>query len=236
MYGSYRPGFEVKFKGLKISMKKEDAVWKYERKLLNEVKTVFLAFSKGDILVNPVEPVNLPKDICSHLFIELNPALVLGPKETLKVYVTFPVEIGVIASLGKNYRIIDIFTFTKPKYTLYGNVRTGVVCKYWKSDVFSKIPKVNALKEGVMELTIHNSSNEWLDVKEAVFNAYGMKIYYDKSLVSMKAFMKVISEDMAETSFVNAPLRAGMKKSVEIYLAKKLVIPLQTKFVMEEGV
>ncbi len=236
MYGSYKPGFELRKKGLKLSLKKRDNFWEYRRKISGEEKTLFLVFSRGEILINPVEPVNLPQNICSNLFVEFATPLILAPKETLKVYITFPVEIGVVASFGRNYRVLDIFTFTKPKYTLYGNVRTGVICKYWKSEVFTRIPKVNPLEEGVMELSIYNSSNEWVDIREAVFNAYGMKIYYDKSLVSMKASMKVISEDVAETGFANAPLRAGMKKSVEIYLLKKIMPPFQERFVMEEGV
>jgi hypothetical protein len=237
MYGVFKPPLALKLKNFHLRIRKDGDLWAYKRKTFKEEKELALAFSGSEIIINPVEPVNLPKEISSYLLIEFDNPLILGPKERVRVYVTFPIEIGVIISKGKNYRVLDIFSFTKQKYTLYGDVRKGIVCKYWKSHTYTKIPKTDPLKEGIMELLITNTTEEWLDVKEAVFNAYGMKIYYNKTLVSMKAAMKVFSEEVAETSFVDSPLTKDMKKSIEVYVAKKMMFPIQKeKFVMEEGV
>ncbi len=239
MFGTYSPPLSLSSKSFKMKLERgrERNSWKYYRKLKDEEKTVSLVFSKGDVIINPVEPVNLPKNISSALMIELSSPLILAPKESVKIYLTFPVEIGVLLVREKQYRVLDIFSFLPAKYTLYGEVTSGVVCKYWCSDVHFSLPKVNPLEEGVLELRVTNASGEWVDVKEAVFNAYGMKIYFDKTLVAMRGTMKVIGEEIAETNFIDAPLRERMKKAVEIYVARKVVIPVQqTKFVMEEGV
>ncbi len=235
MYGTYSPPLKIKTKKLSINFSKKGEGWEYKRSLSGEEKRVSTFFSKGKIIINPVEPVNVPKEISSHLLIELEKEVVLAPKERIKLYLKFPIEIGVLLSTGKNYRVLDVFTFTKPKYTLYGSIKNGIICKYWKSDISTKIPKVNALEEGVIEVDITNKSGEWVNIVNLVFQAHGMKIYYNKNLVSMKSVVSVINDDVAEIDFINAPLKEDMKKSIELYIAKKL-IPLTGKFVMEEGV
>lgn len=236
MYGTYKPPVKIKNKKFSILLEKEGELWNYKRKAGEEESEKEVVFSKGEVIINPVEPVNLPKEICSYLFIDLARDIIMAPKERVKFYVTFPVEIAIILSSGKNFRILDIFSFVKPKYTLYGSVTTGVICRYWESEIYKKIPKTNLLEEGVIEINAFNSSADWVDVKHIVFSAYGMKIYYDKSLVSMKANIKILGEEIAETSFIDSPLKDNMKKSIEVFRARKLVVPLQEKFVMEEGV
>ena len=131
---------------------------------------------------------------------------------------------GVIVSSPADIEVLDIFTLVKSKYTLYGDPRNGMICKYWKSDVFSDIPKIDSMKEGVMELTIRNKVNEWVTISKAVFNGVEMKIYYSEDFVSMKALMEISSKTMAETDFIDAPMKPGMKKSIEIYTARKIPI------------
>ena len=47
----------------------------------------------------------------------------------------------------------------------------------------------------------------------------------------MKANMKIIQEKLAETEFVNAPLIKGMKKSMELYTPKTVLV-FTPKFTM----
>jgi hypothetical protein len=102
------------------------------------------------------------------------------------------------------------------------------------SNVYSSIPSINPLYEGIIELSITNTTKEWITVTKAIFNAYGMKIYYRDDLVAMKASMKIIHGSIAETDFVDAPLEPGMNKSLELYTVKKLAVTT-TKFIMEAG-
>ena len=100
------------------------------------------------------------------------------PGATQKIYAKYPLEIGVFISRNENFKILDIFTLMKQKFTLYGGPSRGVICKYWRSAVYSSIPSVNPIHEGVVELSITNTSAKWVEVTKAVFNAYGMKMYY----------------------------------------------------------
>jgi hypothetical protein len=100
--------------------------------------------------------------------------------------------------------------------------------------VHDSLTAVDALREGVLELTLENMAQDWMEVQKGVFNAYGMKIYYNEDLVTMKAHMKIRAANLAETEFEDAPLASGMEKALEIYTARKLLVT-STKFLMEHG-
>ena len=50
----------------------------------------------------------------------------------------------------------------------------------------------------------------------------------------MKAKMRIEGASLAETEFIDSPLESGMKKSLEIYMVRKLSLAT-TKFIMELG-
>lgn len=209
----------------------------YRRESVDEKMEKNLLASTGKILINPVEPLNKPKELTSHFLIEFERTLVVEPGATQKIYAKYPLEIDVFIS-GKgneNFKILDIFTLMKQKFSLYGDPSSGVICKYWRSAVYSSIPSVNPIHEGVVELSITNTSTEWVEVTKAVFNAYGMKMYYHDDMVAMKAKMKIMRGKMAETDFFDSPLETGMKKSLELYTVRKVAVTT-TKFVMEAGI
>jgi len=74
-------------------------------------------------------------------------------------------------------------------------------------------------------------------VTQAVFAAYGMKIYYSDDMVAMRANMKIVSKKVAEMDFVNSPLKKGMKRSLELYTSRLRQIPvIAARFLMDEGI
>ena len=217
-----------------MSVEKEDNLYTYKRKAFYGTEEKILLFDTGKVLLNPIEPLNRPKEITSFLLVEFEKSIVIGPGTSKIIYIKFPIEIGVFISNNKNFEILDVLTLVNQKFTLYGDPASGVICKYWNSSVYSKIPETNPMMEGVTEVKIENTTTRWVEVSKAVFNAYDMRIYYSHSLVSMKAKMKILGDQMAETVFSNAPLKAGMTKSIELYTAGKVSV-LGPKFLMEGG-
>jgi len=120
--------------------------------------------------------VNKPKELTPHFLIEFERSVFIEPSARRTVFVKFPVEIGVFVHGKKDFQILDVLTLNKQKFTLYGDVVSGVICKYWKSEVYSTIPDTNPVYEGVIELNITNTTARWVEVTKAVFAAYGMKI------------------------------------------------------------
>ena len=234
MFGQYDIPLELQQEGISLSVIEQGDNVLYTRECLGEKAKKMLLASDASILINPVEPVNKPKTLSPYMLIAFETKLTVEPKGEKKIFLTFPTEIGAYIGVKEDYENIDIFSLAPQKYTLYGDSSNGVICKYWKSEVYASPPEVDMYQKGILEVGITNTTAEWKDISKAVFNAYGMKIYYNTDRVAMKAHMKIKSGHMAETDFEDAPLEPGMKNSLELYTAKKLSIS-SPKFVMEYG-
>ncbi len=234
MFGSYDVPFNLEMEGISLSIEKDGENLRYRRESPGEKAEKILLANSPKLLINPIEPMSKPKDLTPYLFIEFAKSLAVEPKATKKIFIKFPVEIGVFVSLGRDFEALDIFCMTPQKFTLYGDPRTGIICKYFKSDVYGSIPSVDPIREGVIEVTVTNTTTSWVDVTKTVFSAYGMKIYYNDRMVSLKANMKIKGSQMAEIDFEDSPVETDMNKSLEIYAMRKLTIAT-TKFVMELG-
>jgi hypothetical protein len=159
-----------------------------------EIEDLLLS-SNSKILINPVEPVNNPKELTPHFLIEFEKSIFIEPSARKTVFVKFPVEIDVFVHGKKDFQILDVLTLNKQKFTLYGDVISGVICKCWESEVYSTIPDTNPVYEGVIELNITNTTARWVEVTKAVFAAHGMKIYYsDDANLAIEIIEDLIDE------------------------------------------
>lgn len=235
MYQQYDIPFMVEDdNGFKISVDGENAHFVYRRYHRDEKIENVLSVQNCKITIHPMEPVTIPKELTPYLLITMTRKLMVAPKRSTVIYLRFPVEIGVYISSMKELKRVDGFTLVKQKYTLYGDPRHGILCKYWESDIYSSMPSPNRLEEGILELSISNSSSAWVELSQVVFNAYGMKIYFDDHRVTMRARMGILGTNIAETEFVDSPLKPGMKKAIESYRVSKMAIT-DAAYVMEMG-
>jgi len=235
MFGQLNPPFEIELKNTKLSCELTEDGFIYRRWAPEQKKELLILSKKANFLLSPIEPVNLPKKITHFLYIELQKSVVLGPSEKAKFYIKFPVEISLFVSKGKDHwDSIDTFCLGTQKFTLYGEITSGHICRYFPSAVYRELPQTDSLVEGIMAVEVRNKTHEWAEINALVFDAYHMKIYYDNEIVCMNALVEINSEMVAETTFRDKPLRKGMQKAIELYIAKK--IPVFTdKFVMEWG-
>ncbi|AKB81454.1 hypothetical protein MSBR3_0876 [Methanosarcina barkeri 3] len=246
MYGYYNPPFSVEQEGIAISVEKVGEQWIYRRKFGTEnVEKIILGDNKR-LIVNPVEPLNTPKEITPNLLIEFEKTLLLAGGAKRKIFLTFPIEIGIFIAdkEDKNLQLLDVTSLVRQKFTLYGEVSNGVICKHWKSQIYSISPSPNPLQEGIMELTIRNASSDWATISKVVFSAYGMKLYYAGD-VFMRAHMDILNRNTAETGFElqklsgelkSSPLKEikARKEAFGVYSLKKLgIMPLN--FYMGSG-
>lgn len=234
IYGSHEYDLAYEDEDLKIGVEWRGRHFRYYRESNGEKVEKILAASGGRIIINPVEPVNLPQKITNFLRIDFEKPVVIEPGTSVELMVKFPVETGVFVASKKSVEVLDIFSLTKPKYTLYGTPMSGVVCRWYSSKIYFEMPETNPLKEGVIDLTIRNTSNDWVEVQKAVFDGYSMKIYYG-DIVGMVAEMKIIGKSVAETTFVNRPIKSGLKKSLELYTARMIPVVERKGFLMEWG-
>lgn len=235
MYRQYEVPFKCEeTEGISVSVGKEGDHLIYRRECLEERVEKILAMERGKVNINPVEPLTTPKEITPYFLVEFERAMMVEPGATKTLFVRFPIEMGVYVFANEKFERLDTFSLVKQKFTLYGDPRQGIICKYWKTDVYVSAPEADPFHEGIMELKLVNNQSDWIQVTQAVFNAYGMKIYYDNDRVSMKAQMEIGGAGIAETEFIDSPLEPGMKKALEVYRAGKLSMAT-TKFTMELG-
>ena len=236
MYGKYELPFTVEQEGISIAMTKSgDTSYQYVRTCGENTVEKSLVVSKGELTIQPVEPLNTPKTLTPYLLIEFEKKLLLEPKGSTRLFVTFPIDIGVLIRVSKEVKVVDSVSLVPQKFTLYGDPKQGLICKYWKSGVHETMPACDRLREGVVELSISSSSREWEEISKTVLNAYGMKVYYNNEIVTMKGKMKLGEDKVAETEMQDTGLERGMKKAPETFAPKKLSITTTT-FVMEYGV
>ena len=258
MYGSHTLPFSISNEEIELSFHKDAEFVRYNREYTDShygkltltnvdertlTKTKYFEDKEGsalllagdEILIHPIEPLNKPLYVSNYLEISFEEKILIFPKAQEKIFLTFPIEIGIFVPYKKKEKLIDIITFSKQKYTLYGPLNQGFICRYWESGVHRSAPECNPLVEGVVELSIKNDTGETLEVGKVVFNSPGMKIYFNTDSVSMKASMKLLSKSLAETSFRDEPLIKGMKKAIEFYPEKNIPM-VSKKMLMEWGI
>lgn len=234
MFGHYSGTFRRETTDILVEVNRIDyGLLKYRRCCEGETFEREIVSATGDVLINPVEPVNLPKEITNFLQIEF-PPIFIEPGAAWAIYLKFPVEIGVFLESEKGTEVLDVFGLGDQKYTLYGQPTEGIIARWYRSAVYSDIPSVEQLREGVMKLSIQNTSSEWAEVSRAVFNSADTKIFYDDGIVATNATMKIISPTMAETDFVDSPLIPEMVRSIELYTARKIRV-ISRGYLMEWG-
>jgi hypothetical protein len=234
VYGTYKIPLIKDIPGIRISLEKIGKTLIYQRDCQGASQEKTVLSSGAEILVQPVEPLNLPKRICSHLLIDFASTVMIEPDSDSRVFLTFPVEIGIFITKKKKHDLLDIVSLNNQKYTLYGDPNNGIICRYHQSKIHHEIPEVDPFESGVISLRIVNKGSNWVRVNKAVFKAKGMKIYYNTDLVAMKAKMNILDDEAAETEFYNTALVKEMKKSIELFTASRLSV-LSTKSVMLEG-
>jgi hypothetical protein len=220
---------------LKLGVEKRDGFFVYYRELRGDRKEIILGPETGQIVIHPVEPVAVPKQISLYLEISFDPVLI-GPCSKKTLYLTFPVEVGVFLETDSATEALDTFSLNSAKYSLYGTPKNGVITKWHRSRAYADIPSVDRKREGVLKLAINNPLREFADVRRAVFEGHGMVLFFDDELVAMSAKMSIQSSLVAETMFCAGPLRNGMEKGIELLKAKKIPMPGMHKITQLSGV
>jgi len=232
MYGRYGYSFHYSDDLITLDIKKEGEIYRYTRTQGDETVEKTIISEKGKIIINPVEPLNLPTVVSHHLEIEFEP-IFIEPDGNKSIYLTFPIEIGIFLVAKKDIEVLDIFSFESQKYSLYGSSSEGIITRWARSSITSEAPQIDPLKNGVLHLTILNQAHEWIKVSHVVLDGYAMKIYYDNT-AAMEATMELLSPHTAETRFSTSSPDKGMKKSIEIYSTRNIPIVKRT-YSMEWG-
>ncbi|HUU75393.1 MAG TPA: DUF432 domain-containing protein [Methanoregulaceae archaeon] len=234
MFGVYDYSFQWEEERICLGIERKDNFLLYYRKSQEGSLEKIIGEKGGRLIINPVEPLNLPKEITPYLEFHFRP-VVIQPDSKQTIFLKFPVEICVFLEANNTYNVLDIFSFSTPKYALYGNPDKGMITRHIETAVFDRIPELDPLVEGVMVLTIQNTSRTWVEVTRAVFENIDLNIFYG-DFVAMEGRMEVFSQDLAETMTLKSPLQEDMKLAIPLFTARQILLPDKLTFLMEFGV
>lgn len=235
MFGCHTGNFSYAENDLTLTIDRSGPVPRYERQCgSNQIRKILALSPEAAITISPVEPVNLPMEIAHHLEIVF-PRIIMQPGESMTANLKFPVEIGVFLQAGTDTSVIDIFSLNQSKYSLYGKPVTGLITRYYESDIYHEPPGTDPHREGVMALCIRNRYAGAVEVSRAVFDCHAMKLFYG-SCVGMNAVMEIMSSAIAITSFEDTAPAGSPIRGIDLYSSRKLPIIPEQGFFMESGV
>jgi hypothetical protein len=217
VYGEYSEPFSYRDDHIELSVEPEGSSFLYRRICDGQVVEKLLA-DNFNLTINPVS---------------FRP-IILKPGSKKSVYLTFPIEIGVLLGKGTSYDILDIFSLCKTKYSLYGTPEAGLITRWHESKCFDTVPVTDRRYEGVLLLTMENQSSGFIEVSRAILSDYGMQIWYGEC-VSLICSMKIFSHSTAETLIINRPVNPEMKSSIPLYVALKIPVVQRKGHFMEHG-
>ncbi len=233
-WGAHKAPVLITLQGVNIELKQENGNILYKREGMQKKVNKNILSERGSLSFSPVEPFHHFPGLSAHLLIHFQQPLLIRPKDTRKIITTFPLEIAAFYERKGNDSIfLDLFSLVTVKHSLYGSIKSGLICRYWEGGIYSSIPEFNPLEQGLLYLGITNNMVRWAEINKAIFSAFGMKIYYNSQMASMQATMKINNEYSAETVFIDNPVKSGMKKAPERYGQK--ILSQTGRMSMEEG-
>lgn len=235
MFGRFNCPYRYAGKEFSISIERDGKFFRYRRECNKERVEKIIASDGPVVLIHPVEPVNLPKEVTRYLEI-IFPPIVIGPESETTLYLTFPIETGVFLARNEDYQLLDVFSRCLPKYSLYGAPDNGVITRYYRSTVSDTPPDPDPACEGMLKLDVRNTSRGWVEVSHAVFESYYMSIFFD-NIVTMSGEMVIFSKMIAETRIYEKPLREGMEMAIPAIKGRKILLMDVDKksYLMDQG-
>lgn len=233
VFGHYNRDLSYTDSEINIHLEHEHDLPKYVRDCCGNRTEKYLATPFDGFHIHPVEPVNLPTAITRYLEISF-PLIVLPPSGETTIYVKFPVEAGVFFEVNGKLNLLDIFSLVPAKFSLYGLPSSGIITRWYASEVYRTVPSTDPRREGTLELTIKNSSTQSAEISRAIFDSNSMCLFYGER-VSMTATMEIMSPVIASTQFVPAGPKDCPYRSTDLYEGSAFSVSNRKIFFMESG-
>ncbi|MDD1706234.1 MAG: DUF432 domain-containing protein [Methanoregulaceae archaeon] len=233
VFGEYDYPFRLETGPIRIEIAEEEGFFTYHRSSDHGEVHKIISGKGGKIVISPVEPVNLPEEVTKYLEIRFTP-IAIEPDSVQEFYLKFPIETGIFLKGKGEGGILDIVGLTRPKYSLYGTPDDGIITRYYESPLYDRIPACEALREGVLSLTVRNSSRGWMEVSRVVIDCSSLSLYYN-DMVTMAGQMEIFSREIADVRIDDRPLMKDMRPANLLSKARKTIIPDKIPFTMEYG-
>ena len=149
----------------------------YTRALDKDVVCEQVIVGSTELVLIPMYPVLIPKNITNYILVELDRKTSIAPGSETNFYIKIPVDIAVYAYYGREYTMIDIIPCSKPKYVLYGTPSEGVIARYTRSRVYMEEPEPEKGK-ALVSIRVRNKTREWTVLTKILMDASNLRLHY----------------------------------------------------------
>ncbi len=238
MFGWHECPLEIPIGDERLSFEPFDSNWVYKRIKQDKVTERMILSEKIECFLTPVEPLLTPKELTSLLLLEFESPLWLEPRKDKRIFVSAPLEVGVYVGNRHSLRsldLLDVISCSSQKFTLYGQVHDGMICKYFNTPVWLQEPLLETPDRMLVELLLQNRTGTWVKVTQTILSAFHMTIFFSPNRAMMRATMTITQEGLAETQMSDSPLDKESQKAIQQFRSRRLP-GISHKFVMEWGI
>ncbi|MBD3377885.1 DUF432 domain-containing protein [candidate division KSB1 bacterium] len=238
MFGWHELPAEIPIGGERLAFETLDSHWLYKRIKDDKETERMILTEKIECFLAPVEPLLTPKELTSLLLLEFESPLWLEPRKDKRIFVSAPLEVGVYVGNRHSLRsldLLDVISCSKQKFTLYGQVHDGMICKYFNTPVWVQEPESETPDRMLVELLLQNRTGTWVQVTQTLLSAFHMTIFFGQQSAMMRATMTITQEGLAETQMSDSPLYKDTQKAIQQFRTRRLP-GISQKFVMEWGI
>jgi hypothetical protein len=221
VFGEFQPPYTFERDGLSLSLEMREGHYQYRRDLAGNVVEKAISVGLSRLLVHPVEPFYAGPEMAGHLELEF-PPLIIEAGATETIFLTFPVEIGIFVEGLRDTEVLDAFSMTAPKYSLYGSPHRGVITRFGRSGRHREPPVVDGAREGVLRLTIRNMLSEWAKVSRVVMDTPEINLY-SSDFAGLVAVMRITGREAAEVTGIDRALKGGMSRAHDFFTVRRIL-------------
>lgn len=190
-----------------IVVEKEGEIAHYYRYVNGEVRVSKTIVKPVRFELVPFYPVMLPIRFTNYILVELSRNILVPSKGEVTIYVKIPVNLAVYAyGRHRRFKIIDVFSINKIKYTLYGIPDRGIVARYWRSPPNVDLPEP-MMGEAIALVNIRNRYDGWVEIGKILLDSQILRLYYIPR--SWTAYTQVVI--MAVNSPITATIYYGRR-------------------------
>ncbi len=188
------------------------------------------------LCIYPLVPIYTPNQTyyAKHVMIKLKEPLVVNTKSTMEFYLKIPVEVGVFYKYDDNgIMMIDVFALRLLKYALYGTSDNGLICRYYESNVFFNMPRIEPFKECIARIRLSNYLGKPATVSMLVIPVEGIDLWYDGT----DALLDTVSATIKQGIKNNDIIEVKVEEKTEYRYAKTSINPAVSNrtYTMELG-
>jgi len=165
-----------------------------------------------DLKIREYPILSIDESVTNFFGIVLDHPVYVNEEGHIKIYVKIPLDIGIFATNGMSYKLIDRIDVFPKKFALYGSIGEGVIYRYWKTSPYLEQFTVNK-NEAITAIEIVNKADSIGGISKVIFNSKYFSLYsFDESICGEIIRVTRLVKGLAIVKPINKPTIDNAKR------------------------